>query len=193
VQLENSFEVPADLERVWSYLLDVERVVPCMPGAELTETVDDRTWKGKVTIKLGPVSMAFAGKVHLAERDDAGHRAVLEASGMETRGKGAASAKVTTTAEQADGGTRVRVAQDLKIQGQAAQVARGMMDDVTAKLTQQFADCLKANLGTEEEAAPAERPAVAAQPVGGLGLAWGALWNAFIRLLNRVFAPRSRR
>jgi uncharacterized protein len=155
--LENSFEVPAGIGRTWDYLLDVERVVPCMPGAELTETVDDTHWKGRVTIKLGPVKMSFKGKVEIAERDDEAHRVVLKASGMEQRGKGAASATITTTAEEATAGTRIVVVQDLKVQGQAAQMSRGMMQDVSAKLTQQFAECLEANLQAEEEddAAPA--------------------------------------
>ena len=163
--LENSFEVPAGIERTWDYLLDVERVVPCMPGAELTETVDETHWKGKVTIKLGPVKMSFKGKVEIAERDDEAHRVVLKGSGMEQRGKGAASATITTTAEESTSGTRIVVVQDLKVQGQAAQMSRGMMQDVTAKLTKQFADCLEANLQAEEqEAAPPAAAGTAATP-----------------------------
>lgn len=146
MRLENSFEVPVDPERVWSYLLDVERVVVCMPGAELTEAEDDRNFKGKVAIKLGPVSLSFAGKVTMAERDDEERRVVLEGSGMEQRGKGRATVKVTTTVERTDTGSRVQVVQDLQVQGQVASMSRGMMGDVTARLTKQFADCLEATL-----------------------------------------------
>jgi uncharacterized protein len=159
--IENSFEVPADVERVWSYLLDVERVVVCMPGAELTETIDDRNYKGKVRVKLGPVSLSFAGKVTMEERDDDAHRVVLKGSGMEQRGKGRAAATVTASAEATGEGTRVQVVQDLQVQGQVASLSRGMMGDVTAKLTQQFADCLEKNLRAEEPAGAPE-PAVAA-------------------------------
>jgi uncharacterized protein len=148
--LENSFEVPADIDRVWSYLLDVERVVVCMPGAELTETIDEDNYKGRVKIKLGPVSLSFAGTVAVAERDNEAHRVVLKGSGMEQRGKGRASVTVTATAEQSAGGTRIDVVQDLQVQGQVASMSRGMMGDVSAKLTQQFASCIQANLGTEE-------------------------------------------
>jgi uncharacterized protein len=168
--IENSFEVPASIEETWAYLLDVEKVVPCMPGAEITEVVDDSNWKGKVTIKLGPVSMAFKGKVSIQERDDDAHRVVLKGSGMEQRGKGAASATITTTAEAIATGTKVVVVQDLTVQGQAAQMSRGMMQDVSAKLTRQFADCLKSNLELEpapaaEAAPPAAEPAPpAAEP-----------------------------
>jgi carbon monoxide dehydrogenase subunit G len=103
VIIENDFEVPAPIDRVWAYLLDVEKVVPCMPGAELTESVDDTNWKGKVTVKVGPVSLSFAGKIGMQERDDSAHRVVLKGQGMEQRGKGAASATVTSTLEAADG------------------------------------------------------------------------------------------
>jgi uncharacterized protein len=151
VLIENSFDVAQPIDRVWAYLLDVERVVPCMPGAELTETIDDRNWKGKVKVKLGPVSLSFNGKVSMEEHDASAHRIVLKGSGMEQRGKGAASATVTSTLEAVDGGTRVNVVQDLKVQGQAAQFSRGMMQDVTTKLTKQFAECLQANMEAEEQ------------------------------------------
>lgn len=188
MRLENSFEVPASVERVWSYILDVEKVVPCMPGAELTETVDDRNWKGKLTIKVGPVTLSFAGKVTLEERDDAAHRVVLKASGMEQRGKGAASATVTSILDDGNGATRVVIVQDLNVQGQAAQVSRGMMPDISAKLTRQFADCIRENLEVERSAAPGERPqARSAEPVKGLSLAFGALGGAIRRFLRRVF------
>ncbi len=147
--IETSFEVPAGTDEVWGYLLDIEKVVPCMPGAELTETIDEDHWKGKMKLKLGPVSLVFAGKVEMQERNEEAHRVVLEASAMEQRGKGAASAKVTSSMEGFDGGTRVHVAQDIKVSGQAAQFSRGMMEDVATKIVHQFADCLKAQMEAE--------------------------------------------
>jgi carbon monoxide dehydrogenase subunit G len=222
VLIENSFNVAQPIDRVWTYLLDVERVVPCMPGAELTETIDDRNWKGKVRIKLGPVSLSFSGKVSIEEQDENAHRIVLKGSGMEQRGKGAASATVTSTLEAVDGGTRVNVVQDLKVQGQAAQFSRGMMQDVSSRLTKQFAECLQANMEAEEQVAapvgptesqPAptsgapqpsdvatpppramERPAprVAAKPIGGVGLALSALWSAIVRFVKRLLGRKFR-
>src|SRR5580765_1187087 len=94
MQIQDAFVVDAPVERVWNYVLDVTKVAPCMPGAELTETVDDTTWKGKVAIKLGPVSMGFAGTVKMTERDDQAHHVVLKADGREQRGRGAAAAVV---------------------------------------------------------------------------------------------------
>ncbi len=210
--IENEFEVAAPVDRVWNYLLDVERVVPCMPGASLTETVDERNWKGKVTIKLGPVSLNFAGKVEIAERDDETRRVMLKASGMEQRGKGAASATVTSTLAEVTGGTKVSVVQDIKVSGQAAQFSRGMMQDVSSKLTKQFADCLQRNIAAEEPGAaaqgpaeevavaspaaseraapvPADRPAPVhqAKPISGFRLGLGALWSAIVRFFKRLF------
>ena len=95
--IKNDFTVPRSVDDVWAYLLDVEKVAPCMPGAELTETVDDRNWKGKLNMKFGPVAMSFAGTVALEERDDAAHRVKLHAKGMEQKGKGAANATVSAS------------------------------------------------------------------------------------------------
>ncbi len=219
--IENSFDVAQPIDRVWAYLLDVERVVPCMPGAELTETIDDRNWKGKVKIKLGPVSLSFNGKVSIEEQDETAHRIVLKGSGMEQRGKGAASATVTSTLETVDGRTRVNVVQDLKVQGQAAQFSRGMMQDVSSRLTKQFAECLQSNMEAEEQtaapvgqtetqpsaaSAPAQPsgvetpppraterqvPQVVAKPIGGLRLALSALWAAIVRFVKRVAGRKS--
>lgn len=194
--IENSFEVSAPIDRVWSYLLDVEKVVPCMPGAELSETIDESNWKGKATIKVGPVALAFAGKVSMEERDERAHRAVIKASGMEQRGKGAASATITSTLEAAsDGNTLVNIVQDLRVSGQAAQFSRGMMQDVTNKLTQQFADCLQANMQVEERAAAGEEvvPIVTAEPVKGIRLGLDTLWRAIVRSLTRIFGRRPRK
>lgn len=214
VLIENEFEVPAPIEHVWDYMLDVERVAPCMPGAELTEVVDERTWKGRVTIKLGPVSLSFAGTVEMTERDDDAHRVVLKASGMEQRGKGAATALVTSWLVPSDLGTRVRITQDITVSGAVAQFSRGMMGDVSSRLTKQFADCLKANMEAESVTAgapggagspgstaeapgpsPAQTPAAArpapvtAKPVGGIRL---AVW-ALLRAIRRFFARLSGR
>jgi carbon monoxide dehydrogenase subunit G len=207
--IENDFEVPAPLETVWAYLLDVERVAPCMPGAQLTGAVDDRTWKGKVFVKLGPVSLSFAGTVTMEERDDEAHKVVLKASGMEQRGKGAATAVVTAWAESADSATRVRFSQDLTISGAVAQYSRGMMQDVTTRLTREFAQCLEASLrldrastdeptaagaqpvaaevGSAEAAPPVPRPAPpTAGAVEGFRLTGWALWRAALRTIERL-------
>ena len=124
--IENEFTVATPVDDLWAYLLDVERIAPCMPGAELTETVDDRHWKGKVNVKFGPVALSFAGTVEMTERDDEAHRAVLRAKGMEQKGKGAANATVTSWLEPAaDGETTVKMTADIALTGAAAQLSRG--------------------------------------------------------------------
>ncbi len=152
--IENTFTVTAPPDDLWDYLLDVEKIAPCMPGAELTETVDDTHWKGKLNMKFGPVSMSFAGEVKMAERDDVAKRVVLSAKGMEQKGKGAANATVTSWLEPGDTGaeTTVKMTADIALTGAAAQMSRGLLPEISKKLTQQFADCLQASMAAEQTA-----------------------------------------
>jgi carbon monoxide dehydrogenase subunit G len=194
VLIENSFTVARPVDEVWNYLLDVERITPCLPGAELTETVDDHTWKGKVNMKLGLVSMSFAGTVEMAERDLASHRVVLHARGTEQKGKGAADAKVTSWLEPADGGTTLKMEADITLTGAAAQLSRGLLPEVSKRLTQQFADCLEENLGAAAagaaestgEATTSAAPA-AVKPVGGIRLGLAAIWGVIAGFFRRLF------
>jgi len=201
MEIENEFDVPAPVDHVWTYLLDVERVAPCMPGAELTEVVDDHTWKGKVNMKLGPVSLAFAGTVTMQERDDQAKRIVLAAKGMEQKGKGAANASVTSWLEQGDGVTNVKMRADIHLTGTVAQLSRGLLPEVSRKLTQQFADCLLQSMGAAEvratesadlaaaAAAPVEATA-RAKPIGGIRLGLAAIWTSITGFFRRLFGKR---
>jgi uncharacterized protein len=201
MEIENEFDVPAPIDHVWTYLLDVERVAPCMPGAELTEVIDDHTWKGKVNMKLGPVSLAFAGTVTMQERDDQAKRIVLAAKGMEQKGKGAANASVTSWLEQGDGVTNVKMRADIHLTGTVAQLSRGLLPEVSRKLTQQFADCLlhsmrAAEVQATESAdvaaavtAPVE-PSARAKPIGGIGLGLAAIWASIKGFFRRLFGKR---
>jgi carbon monoxide dehydrogenase subunit G len=201
MEIENEFDVPAPVDHVWNYLLDVERVAPCMPGAELTEVVDDRTWKGKVNMKLGPVSLAFAGTVTMKERDDEAKRIVLAATGMEQKGKGAANASVTSWLEQRDGVTNVKMRADIHLTGTVAQLSRGLLPEVSRKLTQQFADCLLQSMraaevqatGSAEVAAgvtPRVEPTARAKPIGGIRLGLAAIWVSIKGFFRRLFGKR---
>lgn len=194
--IEDRFTVRTPVDRLWAFIQDVERIAPCMPGAELTEVVDERTWKGKVHVKFGPVQMAFAGTVVMEERDDAAHRATLSAKGTEQRGKGVANAKVESWLEPAgDDGTTVHIRSDLTITGAAAQLSRGLLPEVSKLLTKQFADCLEAKLNeqlddtravTESEAVPVATP----KAVGGFGLGLRAVWAAISRFVARLLRRR---
>jgi uncharacterized protein len=149
VLLENSFVVPGPIEQVWSHLIDFENVVVCIPGAEITEAIDNENYKGRMRIKLGAVSLTFSGTVTVVERDDADHRLSLQGSGTEQRGKGRASATVNVTVQESPEGTHVSVVQDLQVQGQIASMSRGLMGDVSARLTKQFARCLEDNINAQ--------------------------------------------
>jgi carbon monoxide dehydrogenase subunit G len=203
MEIKNEFDVPSPIDDVWRYLLDVDKVAPCMPGAQLTETIDDRNWKGRVNMKFGPVALSFAGTVTMQDRDDAAHRVVLHASGMEQRGKGAANATVTSNLEPAGDGTRVRMSADVTLTGAVAQLSRGLLPDVSAKLTQQFANCLRTSMATEaatssvpeaSEASPGvvTTPPKAAAPVGGLRLGLSAMFSGIARWFRKLFGINAR-
>jgi uncharacterized protein len=200
MQIENSFTVPQPVDVLWTFLLDVERVAPCMPGAELTETVNDHTWKGKVNVKLGPVSLSFAGTVTIEDRDDEAHRVVLSAKGMEQRGKGAANAKVTSWLEPVGTDTTVRMTSDLTLSGAVAQLSRGLLPEVSKRLTKEFADCLEQTLsagstgqtasGADTTIGDAGKAAAqtvpVARPVRGISLVLAALWSSIVGLFRRL-------
>src|SRR5579859_6274910 len=127
MQLENSFEVGATPERVFAYLIDVNRVVGCVPGAELSEVVDPTTFKGKVKIKVGPITVSYAGTARITDRDDAKHSATLEAEGRETSGPGSARAKAYMSVEAGGTGSVVKIVTDYTVAGRIAQFGRGGM------------------------------------------------------------------
>jgi carbon monoxide dehydrogenase subunit G len=137
--IDSEFTVAAPVETVWRYLLDVPRMAPNLPGAELTEVIDQNTYRGRVTSKLGPVSLRFAGIAKIVEQDAAAHRVLLNAAGAEERGRGQANMDITATLVPVGRGTKVRVVQDLQVSGAAAQFGRGMIADVTNVLMRGFA------------------------------------------------------
>jgi uncharacterized protein len=158
MKLENEFTVPAPVEQAWAVLLDVERVAPCLPGAAIEGTDGDQH-TGTMTIKVGPITTRYRGTVKIEEADEQARRVVMRAQARDSRGQGTAAATITSTMEEVEGGTRVRVETDMRVTGPAAQFGRGVMQDVSAKLMDRFADCLA------EEIAGAPAPA-AAQPAG---------------------------
>jgi carbon monoxide dehydrogenase subunit G len=184
VRIESSFEVPATAEQAWDLLMDVPRVIPCMPGATLTETVDETNWKAKMSVKLGPIALSFDTDVKREEADEEAHRARLSAQARESRGRGAAAATIESSLAALDGGTRVDVVTELQLTGAVAQYGRGIVQDVSQQLVKSFADCLKAQLS----ATPAEAEAAIAgqaRPVGGLRLGLGAFWRSLTRIFRR--------
>jgi uncharacterized protein len=141
-QLINEFTVNRPIEEAWPLITDVERIAPCLPGAELQE-IEGETYRGVVKVKLGAISSQFKGEAHFVERDDENYRAVIKGAGRDTGGRGNASAEITAQAEAlSPTSTRVEVTTDLHITGKVAQFGRGIMGDVSSKLMAQFADNL---------------------------------------------------
>jgi carbon monoxide dehydrogenase subunit G len=165
MELEHSFTVPVGIDDAWKVLLDIERVATCMPGAAL-DTIDGDDFTGTVKVKIGPISLTYKGKASYLEKDEAGHRLVINAQGRDTRGNGTAAAKVTAgLAEDGDSSTKVDVRTDLDITGKPAQFGRGVMVDVGNKLIGQFADCLASTLSGEAASDSAGDAAPSADPV----------------------------
>src|SRR5436190_2166915 len=147
MDFENTFEVKAPIDEVWRAMLDVERVAPCMPGAEVLEKSGDNAFKVGVKVKLGPVSMQYRGDVEIVERDEKAHRAVMRASAKELRGEGTANAEIATMLAERNGGTQATIQTQLQMRGRAAAMGRGVMQDVASRLVDEFAENLGQVLG----------------------------------------------
>jgi carbon monoxide dehydrogenase subunit G len=168
VRIDNEFTVSVPLERAWEVLTDLEGIAPCMPGARLTG-VDGDVYSGEVRVKVGPVVSQYAGTATFASKDDAAHRAVIDAKGKDSRGSGNAAALITAQLT-ADGPDRtvVTVETDLTISGKIAQLGGGMIKEVSTKLLGQFVACLEERLAAD---VPESAPAAAASSEGTAGSA----------------------
>jgi uncharacterized protein len=164
MELSNEFTVDAPVDDAWAVLTDLERIAPCMPGAQLTEVEGDE-YRGVVKIKVGPITAQYKGAATFQSKDDTSHTAVLRAEGRDTRGQGNAAATITATLVPAGSGTKVTVDTDLQITGKVAQMGRGVLADVSGKLLDQFVQALERDvLAGDGAAAPAAAPAPAPAP-----------------------------
>ncbi|MFE7031395.1 SRPBCC family protein [Streptomyces sp. NPDC057621] len=170
----NEFRVNLPPDEAWDLLTDVERIAPCMPGAQLTG-VDGDAYNGVVKVKVGPMTVQYKGVVSFEEKDEAGRTAVLHARGRDTRGQGNADARVTARLVPDDSGTRVTVDTRLTITGRVAQFGKGMIEEISGRLLAQFVDNLEGQLaadrrrgraatGAGEPLAPAPAPAPVPAP-----------------------------
>jgi carbon monoxide dehydrogenase subunit G len=203
MQLENSFTVGAPPDKVFAYLIDVNKVVGCVPGAELSEVVDPTTFKGKVKIKVGPITVAYSGTAKIVDRNDAQHTATLEAEGRETTGPGSARAKALMSVDADGAGSTVKIATDYNVAGRVAQFGRGVMEDVSRRIVNDMAACIKANVeaaepagggssggssvggGSGASADPA--PVVTAKPINAVSLFFKVLWSG----IRRAFGAKA--
>ena len=198
MEINNSFDVPLPPADAWKVLMDIPRIAPCMPGAELTGIVDKDTYAGKVSVRLGPVALTFGGQVKFTEIDEANWRARAKAQGKDAKGRGGANANVDFHLEPSPMGSRVLVKTDLTLSGMVAQYGRasGMIQDVAQALIGQFADNLKLQLaasvaaaeprpGAEQSVAtPIPPPEPKGQTLTGFSLLFLILKSALRRLFG---------
>ncbi len=168
MKLEQSFEVAAPLEQVWRTLIDVEHVAPCLPGAAVTGRNEDGSYNGTFTVKIGPTTASYTGKLEMENVDEAAHTATMQAQGTDKRGQGGAKATINSRVVPADGaGTRVDVVTDYHITGRLARFGRGgMIEDISERLLREFAKRLQSSLAAPPaaEAAPATEAMPTAEP-----------------------------
>src|SRR6186997_3100669 len=176
MEFDNSFEVPLPPEQAWPVLMNVQGIAPCMPGAQLTEVVDDKSYKGNIAVRLGPVALTFAGLVTFEEIDNTSHTARVRAQGTDAKGRGSAQAAATFRLEPSTAGSKVLVHTNLTLSGAVAQYGRGvgMIQATASTIMNQFANNLKKQLTSPaEDGAPA-----AAKPISATKLAGQVAWHS---------------
>src|SRR5258705_2832135 len=160
MEFENTFVVQAPVEEVWDLLLDVERIAPCMPGAQVLEQTGDDAYKVAVKVKLGPMTMNYKGDVEIVDKDASAHQATMRAKAKEARGQGTASANIRMALREQDAGTEASIVTEMQMSGKAAAMGQGVIKDVAGSLTDTFAQNLAAMVRAggpsagEPEAAP---------------------------------------
>jgi carbon monoxide dehydrogenase subunit G len=193
MEFDNSFEVPLPPAEAWRVLMDIERIAPCMPGAELTEKLDDRAYKGKVAVRLGPVALSFAGTAKFEDVDDTAHTARVKAAGVDGKGRGGANAVAAFSIAPSGTGSTVLVHTNLTLSGSVAQYGRGvgMIQDVASELIRQFSANLHQLIQAEgllrqtvDAPATPPPPPAPAQPISGFSLMLRVIWNAVRRLFT---------
>ena len=170
MKLEQSFTVAAPVEQVWDMLVDVERVAPCLPGAEITGQGPDGSYEGNFTVKLGPTTASYRGSLRMDSLDEASRTATMHAKGTDKRGQGGANATIVSTMRQEGAETVVDVITDFTITGRLARFGRGgMIEDISKRMMRDFSQCLQASMASEpaQEAAVSEAPAAAAPVTPG--------------------------
>ena len=192
MEFDNRFTVPLPPDETWALLRDIERIAPCMPGATLTEVVDADTYKGEVSVRLGPVSLTFDGQAEFEAVDDAARTARVKADGKDAKGRGGANATVDFRVEPGEAGSDVLIQTNLMLSGSIAQYGRGvgMVQGLAEQLIGQFAEALRADLAAGDatmESTPKdsgrEPIGIATKPISGTSM----LFKAALRFLLGLF------
>ena len=193
-KIEEQFEVQAPVNRVWEYLIDPARVVVCIPGAQLLESQDDRTFLGAIKVKVGPVAMSYKGQMKFTEVDEQNHQVRMVGEGREAGGAGSAKVNMLSKVTPIGGGSLVVVSAEVDLVGKIVQFGRGMIEEVSKQLFRQFSACVKQQLEVADQAPPAETRASEAPPratereaLNAPTLVLHALWNVIARFFLRLF------
>ena len=177
-----TFQVKEPIDKVWKFLSDPRNVAPCLPGAQITEAVDDKTFKGTITVKIGPVSTSFKGELKILRMDEAAHEMELAGSGQDPRGGGGATMNLLSRLTSLpDGGTEITGTNEVTVTGKLAQFGSRMMDDVSNHLFNQFTKSFQERLANDStEVKPDESNSISALPLAG-----AVIKGAVKRLFNK--------
>ena len=192
MEFDNTLDVPLPPAESWTLLLDIKRIATCIPGAELTEVVDDATYKGKVAVRLGPVALSLVGQARFEQIDHANHQARVKAQGSDSKGRGSTDSVIDFRIEPAGTGSKVVIHTNVKLSGAIAQYGRGagMIQSFASQLIGQFGDALKTQLAANQSsAASPEAPVTStplAKPISGLTLIAKVIWDSIVRLFKRA-------
>ena len=194
-KIEEKFEVNAPVERVWQYLIDPKRVVECLPGAELLEQKDDRTFLGAIKVKVGPLSMSYKGEAKFTEMNAETHQVRMVGNAREVTGSGSTKVSMlSTVVPLANGSSEVSVNADVELVGKIVQFGRGMIEEVSRQMFRQFSTCVKQHLEVAEDPQPAGNPGPEVQSetkaVAAAPLAFRAIWAIVARFFKGLFGKR---
>lgn len=191
MEFDNILDVPLPPPEAWKLLLDIKRVATCIPGAELTEVVDDLTYKGKVAVALGPVALSLVGSARFEQIDHANYKARVKAQGSDAKGRGSTASTIDFRIEPAATGSRILIHTDVKLSGAIAQYGRGtgIIQNFASQLIEQFGKSLRAQIAQAQFAstnAAAAAPSAAGpvKPIAGFSLAVRAVWAWIMRIFK---------
>lgn len=176
LSIDKTFVVKAPPAAVWDFMSDPRRVARCMPGAAITDQIDEQTWAGTITVKVGPVTATYRGKMTFEKLDAAGRAAEIKATGQDVKGKGGADMRLKSQLrELAPSETEVVTSSEVNVSGMLAQFGRGMIQDVSDQLFQKFTDAMRAELEKPVDATPSAEPPPQAPPVQMLSVGGKAI------------------
>jgi carbon monoxide dehydrogenase subunit G len=192
IEIKETFEVAAPIERVWQFVLDPQNVAACMPGASLDQVVDERTFLGNIKVKVGAVMASYKGRVELVEVDEASHTVKMKAEGTESGGGTARGSMMSKLVTLPDGRTEVVAEASVDLTGRIMQVGRGMIQGVSKQLFQQFVKSARAQLEAEAAAVaagapPPPPPVKKDEAINAVSLLFTTLWQAIVDVFRRLF------